>query len=63
MQHSNFYEIFRSYQAFALTKIFYSNHQTNGFEEHVLANKNHPAIFTADHQNALIDALNLASLC
>lgn len=61
MQHSNFYEIFRSYQAFALTKVFYSNHQTASFEEHVLANKHHPAIFTADHQNALIDALNLAS--
>lgn len=61
MQHSNFYEIFRTYQAFALTKIFYSNHQTAGFEEHVLVHKDHPAIFTADHQNALIDALNLAS--
>lgn len=61
MRHSNNYEFFRSWMRIGAKYGFYSNHQTAGFEENVLAYKDHPAIFTADHQNALIDALNLAA--
>lgn len=61
MRHSNNYEFFRSWMRIGAKYGFYSNHQSAGFEENVLAYKDHPAIFTADHQNALIDALNLAA--
>lgn len=61
MRHSNNYEFFRSWMRIGAKYGFYSNHQSAGFEDNVLAYKDHPAIFTADHQNALIDALNLAA--
>lgn len=62
MRYSNSYEFFRRWMRFGVKYGFYSNHQSAGFEENVLAYKDHPAIFTADHQNALIDALNLAAV-